>query len=647
MKNLYLIFFTFFIATGAFAQYSEVKALGDKAFKNKDYYQAAFYYKEIAGGAYRKQGRIPFYADGRATKKKILADRPYVYYRLAESYRLYQNYREAQEWYGKTLDGHYDGNYPLTRLWFGVCCRANKKFDEAIEQLQLFITSYKNDDGFKAVARQEIANCTFAKQQYQFPLAVTVTKMDSQLNSDAGDYAIVKNNSNFWFTSSRLTQPANKHVNHIYSATAQNSFNPAMVILKGDDDKKDIEYGTPSLDATGKRLYVTRWYKDADKTVLAIYFSQQQNNAWPALKKLNSNVNADGYNAMQPFVTPDGKRLFFVSDRPGGLGGDDIWLSELDDTGNAINAVNLGKTINTPLDEQAPFYDQARKRLVYSSKGFVGLGGFDFFESFENKGQWSAPVNLGYPVNSSKDDLYYYPDPDDVNKAFISSDRGSDCCLALFEVSNNPIFIAGKLADCDSQTLLSDVQVSLVDSLSGSVIKEETTNANEGYRFETFDRQPLKLVVKKPGYFAKVIYINKNSRNDTLYSQDVCLKAFKINKPIKIQYIFYDFNKAGLRETSKIALDSLVTIMKDNPAIKIELASHTDSIGSDAYNINLSAARAQSCVDYIVSKGIDKDRLSAKGYGKSVPVAPNSLPDGKDNPEGRQLNRRTEFTVKE
>jgi outer membrane protein OmpA-like peptidoglycan-associated protein len=179
------------------------------------------------------------------------------------------------------------------------------------------------------------------------------------------------------------------------------------------------------------------------------------------------------------------------------------------------------------------------------------------------------------------------------------------------------------------------------------VIKEETTNANEGYRFETFDRQPLKLVVKKPGYFAKVIYINKNSRNDTLYSQDVCLKAFKINKPIKIQNIFYDFNKAGLRETSKIALDSLVTIMKDNPAIKIELASHTDSIGSDAYNINLSAARAQSCVDYIVSKGIDKDRLSAKGYGKSVPVAPNSLPDGKDNPEGRQLNRRTEFTVKE
>jgi outer membrane protein OmpA-like peptidoglycan-associated protein len=133
---------------------------------------------------------------------------------------------------------------------------------------------------------------------------------------------------------------------------------------------------------------------------------------------------------------------------------------------------------------------------------------------------------------------------------------------------------------------------------------------------------------------------------DTLFSPDICLQAFKVDEPIVIKNILYDFNMADLRPESKIALDNIVDILNDNPHIKIELGSHTDSIGNIAYNFTLSQQRAQSCVDYIVSKGIDKGRIIAKGYGESKPLAPNSLPNGHDNPEGRQLNRRTEFTVK-
>src|SRR6202012_2687662 len=154
-------------------------------------------------------------------------------------------------------------------------------------------------------------------------------------------------------------------------------------------------------------------------------------------------------------------------------------------------------------------------------------------------------------------------------------------------------------------------------------------------------------VIEKNGYFTKTIPMplqGKMSR-DTLNNPEICLQALKVNKPIVLKNILYDFGKPSLRPESEIVLNELVTLLKDNPKIRIELSSHTDSIGSDAFNQNLSQLRAQLCVDYIVSRGISKDRLIAKGYGKSRPIAPNSLPNGQDNPEGRQLNRRTEFTV--
>lgn len=638
---------TFFIFTDAFAQYTDLKTSGDKEFKNKNYYGAAFYYKKAEDINHSQPDKVPFYSGRKISKERIQTERPYIVYQLAESYRLYQNYTEAEVWYNKLLTENYGQNYPLARLWYGVCLRANKHFDEAIKELQQFNTGYKGDSKFSDLANHEIACCLFAKQQYSsYPLA-KVTKMQEQWSADAGDYALIKNGKDYWFTSSRLNENSKKHLNNIYSAAAERSFKPVIVNFEGEDHKKDIQYGTPSMDGQGKKMYITRWYKEADKTILAIYLSELTNGNWAPLKKLNSNVNNEGFNALQPSVTADGKRLFFVSDKPGGQGGDDIWMSDLDDTGNPVNSVNLGSTVNTSSDEQAPFYDQVHKRLVYSSKGFVGLGGFDFFESYGDNGQWSAPNNLGYPINSSKDDLYFYNDPDDENKFYISSDRESDCCLNLFEGRYKMIGITGKITDCDTRNTLQNVKVSLVDSVTKQTLKSANADQNAGYAFKITPKHPLKLVVEAPGHFTKVIPIAANNMNDTLFTTDICLQAFKLYTPIAIKNIFYDFNKSDLRPESKIALDSLVVIMKDNAQIKIVIASHTDSIGSDNYNLVLSRQRAQSCIDYIMAGGISKDRISATGYGKTKPIAPNSLPDGTDNPAGRQLNRRTEFTVED
>jgi len=647
MKKISFILLCVLCLHGTNAQnFSDPKSLGDKAFREKNYYEAAVYYKKSAEGLNLvKQMQIPFNSPN--SKKAAPVDKAYVSYMLAESYRLYQNYLEAEGWYYNVINDNFTAKYPLARLWYGVCLRANQHFDESIKQLQQFTAAYKGDSKYLAIADKEIATCHFAKEQYQYPLLIEVDKMTGTWNSDGSDYAIIKRDKNYWFTSSRLIKDDKKHLNRVYAAMAGNNYKPELIEFKADEKKNELEYGTPTLNPTGRRMYFTRWYKEGSKTIHAIYKSEWQNNEWNKPEKLNANVNVDGFNSIQPFITPDGKRLFFASNKPGGEGGDDIWVADLDDAGNPSNSINLGKSVNSPEDEQAPFYDVTESRLIYSSKGFLGLGGFDFFESDYANGNWTAARNMGYPMNSAKDDLYYCPDVTDANKFYISSDRASECCLDLFGVYDKRHILSGIVADCETQQALTGVTVSFVDSLSKQTLKTLTVDRSGRYTFMINTNRPYSITLKKAGYFTKVVPVPANGKmnNDTLINPEICLQPFKVNKPIVIKNILYDFGKNELRPESKLELNKLIKLLKDNPKIRIELASHTDSIGSSAYNLKLSQERAQICVDYIKSAGVTDNRIFPKGYGKSKPIAPNSLPNGKDNPEGRQLNRRTEFTV--
>lgn len=643
MKKLFLICCSFFLVNGLLAQYRTIKAAAENEFENKNYSQAAYYYDQLATGSYKKQQKVPFYLSAQANKEKVVNEHPYICYQLAESYRLYRDYNKAGKWYDTVLTYKNDAGFPLARLWFGTCLRANGHFDEAIAQLRQFKSGYKSDPEYLKVADREIATCLFAKEQYTESLPVDIRKMDIPWNADGGNYALSKNGANYWFTSTRAGNSNSQNANHIYLAV--NSSSPSLVNFTGAEQAKDIHYSTPSFDPVHKRIYVTGWYKINDQIFSAIYYASWHENNPSMLHKLNDIVNVSGSMTIQPFVTPDDKKLFFASDRPGGQGGFDIWVSNLNAEGNPVDAANLGKTINTPEDEEAPFYDPKTGQLVFSSKGFKGLGGFDLFESINNGGQWVTPKNLGYPINSSKDDLYYFADPDDSHHFFISSDRESECCLSLFSGRYKSTVIAGILSDCHATKLLAGVKVSLVDTISGSVLARAETDVNGRYSLELPSRKIYKLIFEKQAYFSKSADYALPASSDTLVTENICLEEYVLNKPIVIQNILYDFNKATLRPESLKALDGVVTIMRDNPGIKIELSSHTDSIGSSAYNIKLSQQRAQSCVNYIISKGIDSERIIAKGYGKNVPVAPNSLPDGKDNPAGRQLNRRTEFKV--
>jgi OOP family OmpA-OmpF porin len=651
MKKILTILILILLAGKTYAQYTTVnyRAMADKAFHNKDYYEAAYYYRKAAEGLkITPQINVPFTPNnnGKDAKQVKVTDLNYVRYQLAESYRLYENYLEAEPWYFQVVNSNAEAQYPLLRLWYGVCLRADQHFDEAIKQLTLFQQSYKGDGKLGELAEKEVNNCKFAKEQYQYPILLNVAKMKGQWNSDGSNYAVVRRDNNFYFTSSRMIKSDKKHLNRIYHTTADME-KPEIINLRDGGSEKETEYGTPSLSPQGDHLYLTRWYKIGTRIVHAIYKSDWNGNEWSSPQKLNANVNAEGFNAIQPFVCKDGKTMLFVSNKPGGQGGDDIWMSELDNKGNPISSTNLGPIINTPSDEQAPYYDAANKRLIYSSKGFTGLGGFDFFESFGEPTRWGQPRNMGYPMNSAKDDLYFSPNPDNDTKFFVSSDRESDCCLELFEVTDQRYFASGILVDCNTHKPLGGAMVTLIDSLSKENMKQITLAKDGKYTFKITTKRPYNLMFEKDGYFTKVLPLPTQGKTvaDTLFGADVCLQAFVVDKPMVINNILYDFGKSTLRPESETELNGVVTILKDNPKFKIELSSHTDSIGSDAYNDKLSQDRAQACVDYIISKGIEDTRVFAKGYGKTKPVAPNSLPDGKDNPDGRQLNRRTEFTV--
>ncbi|HWZ35225.1 MAG TPA: OmpA family protein [Mucilaginibacter sp.] len=651
MKKLILTIFILFFVIATHAQLSvSNKTLGDNSFKNKDYYAAAYYYKKATENVLGAHGKsLPYQSQlklkDQATSKDI--GRVEIYYMLAESYRMYENYLEAEPWYYKVITENFESKYPLARLWYGVCLRADQHFDEATKQLKQFLDGYKAEARYIDLAKKELHNCEFAKEQYAYPMSINPVKMKGVWNSDGSNYSLNKRDGKYVFTSSRMIKDDKKHLNRIYTINGENEVVPTMIIFKKDENKKDLEYGTPSMSPDGSRMYFTRWYKEGAKSIYGIYLSELKNGEWGTPARLNGNVNVDGFKSIQPFITADGKRMFFVSNKPGGQGGDDIWVSNLDDSGMPVNSTNLGATINTPYDEQAPYFDDASKRLIYSSKGFTGLGGFDFFESTDNITSWTEAKNMGYPINSAKDDIYYFSDKNDKKKFYVSSDRESDCCLELFEMNDKRHDLSGIIVDCETNKALNGAKVSFIDSLSQNVVKEEIVGPDGKYSFSVNNTRPYNLKLEKKGYFTKVVSapLSGKMAGNTLVNPDICLQPFQVNKPIVIKNILYDFNKSTLREESKMVLNDIVKILKDNPKIKVELASHTDSVGSDVYNIKLSQARAQSCVDYIIQNGIEETRIFAKGYGKSRPIAPNSLPNGKDNPDGRQLNRRTEFTV--
>ena len=278
------------------------------------------------------------------------------------------------------------------------------------------------------------------------------------------------------------------------------------------------------------------------------------------------------------------------------------------------------------------------------------MGGFDFYRSQVGADNvLSAPVNLGYPVNSVKNDIYMASTGNAFNylqNVIIASDRDEDCCMKLYSLSKADFqrTVSGLVVDCKTRQPIGGATVKISDV--GGKTYDLTTDASGNYSVPVDEFKNLNVTASQPGYFNGIIrtYEPDNFEKEVFAMSTICLEPIP-QRAIKVENVYYEFDKASLNPESYPALDSLVQLLNDNPDMRIELSAHTDSKGSDAYNLRLSDGRAKSVVDYLVSKGISKNRLVSKGYGEAQPVAPNANADGSDNPDGRAQNRRTEFRV--
>ena len=662
MKKILFTTVSLFFIAGLNAQFVQdyLKA-ADQYFAKGDYNSAAEYYDKYMGINKKESSEQfnPYTPQNVSGKKdKSATSRELALYRLGECYRLLNYPAKAENYYRQVIEtGTKD--YPLVEFHYASQLRALAKYAEAEQHFKSFLASYSSNDEYRRSAEREIKNLAFIQTQLARKdlKLFTVNKTSGPINPTGANYALAwQNSGTIMFTSTRpldSTAKTNVYTNRIFRADfAGGTFSN---ITKTEIQQDATQHqGVVSFSPDGNQMFLTKWGTSGDNKSAAIYSSTKTSEGWSEPVKLDESVNAPGSSAQQPFVTKDGKFLFYSSNRSGGHGGFDIWHAPLSN-GKPGSSVNLGTAINTAFDEQAPYYHEASQTLVFSSNGRVGMGGFDFYKSKGNINSWAEPENLGYPVNSIKDDLYFSsrgPAKNILQDVMLSSDRDAACCLELFSLNKMvPVKqVSGLVLACETRQPIAGATVNFINAADNSPVMVKTTGADGSYSITLDDYMPLKAVASYPGYVDASITFNEPGDADaiTMNNPAICLDAIfppPVGTVEAIENIYFEFDKSELREESFPSLDKLAEKLVKNPQAVLEISGHTDGKGSDKYNQKLSEARAQSCVNYLVSKGVNSEQLVAVGYGEKMPLAPNIKEDGSDNPEGREKNRRIEFKV--
>ena len=564
--------------------------------------------------------------------------------------------------------------YPdsIVSLRLGQMYQKTGRYTEAIRYYNDFLQRNPESE----LALNGIKGSELAPQWKQNPSRYIVKRME-KFNSRRGDFSPMLYGDKYdqlYFTSSRTPKGANKDKDETVSAITGIRNNDFFLVKQDEqgnwlapvelEDEVNTEFdeGTPSFSKDGNTMYYTYCAQDPEgPRTSEIYVSTRSSAKWG--KGTRASIVKDSVTALgHPAISPDGKYLYYVSDAVGGFGGKDIFRSRL--VGNDFGPMeNLGPEINTPGDEMFP-YVRDSVTLYFASNGHPGMGGLDLFKATQDStGKWHVE-NLKAPINSMGDD-FGITFEGNKEKGFFSSNRndarGYDH-LYSFELPIITIFIEGIVFDVDENPI-EDATVRIVgkDGLNEKVLAKKDGT----YRVELERDIRYVMMASARGYLNQNFELRTGpeEKNET-YIVDFYLSP--ISKPVVIENIFYDFDKATLRPESQKALDEMIKMLNDNPNVTIELGAHTDRKGSDQYNERLAQRRAQSVVDYLIAGGIDKERLEAKGYGESVPKVINKkmaksfdfLKEGDIlteefiltlTPEQQemadQINRRTEFKV--
>ncbi len=642
--------------------------LADEYFAAGEYYTAANLYGQFLNPSKKQKtiSEFPLNIKGKRTAMPAAnVSKNDILYKQAESYRLANYWQDAAATYKKCIDED-AAEYPDAIYWYTVCERSLGHYDNAWESVKQYL-DLAGDHQYKEAAQRELQTLTYIQQQLARPDSVLVkTKKINALNGNVkGIFAPACISGDQFLISSTLTDSVqingvNPYHSRLFYATLKNDSLEEMTPVNLSAADPFINQGAATQSADGKFLYFSQWKKEKGQTVSSIYYAMKQADGWSSPILLPS-VNPDGYSSKQPFCTTDGKYLFFASDRPGGSGKFDIWYALIKNDGATGEPVNAGTMINTSEDEQAPFYQNSSNTLVFSSNGHKGMGGYDLFAAKGYETTWKQPENLGYPVNSSRDDIYFFA-PEKTRllaNAIVSSDRGQGCCLETYNIVKAPKNkkLIGKLGDCADNAPLADVEIILKDDL-GKTWKT-TTNAEGKYSFDLGSEMHnnLSLSVSKYSYIDTTSAVNIENTDgsdpliDKLTNTDLCIQQRPKPKPAEIVIkaenvvtVYFDFDKSNLKPEAIAKLDSIYNVLMEYPSATIQISGYTDGLGSDAYNKILSDKRAKACADYIIKKGIEAGRVSFLSFGACCPVEMEKIM-GRDNPDGRSRNRRALINI--
>jgi outer membrane protein OmpA-like peptidoglycan-associated protein/tetratricopeptide (TPR) repeat protein len=568
-----------------------------------------------------------------------------AYLSLAGMYGQLKNYPEAIRNYEKarSIDSNYflDFNLPYSIDLAGV-----GDFQKALRAVTLFLTISNLNETSRKAGDYRKACYSFAlnyaetnpSRDYKFePL-----NLGDSVNSEVSEYypTVTIDGNKLIFT---------RRVNHLnedfYEADRVNGQWGKSRSLPGNINT-NMNEGAQNISQDGQWLIFTGCNFPDGLGSCDLYISYLTSDGWSTPENLGETINTEFWESA-PSLSPDKRDLYFTSNRPGGYGGNDLYVSHRLPNGQWTPPENLGPGINTVGNESAPFIHADNQTLYFTSDGHPGYGGDDLFVTRKGpKGSWGKPENLGYPINTIENEGSLVVAADGKT-AYYASDRADSrggLDLYTFELRRDvrpaqTLWVQGKVFDKTTHKGLPS-SVELTDLSTQEPVSKLQTDETGNYLITLPKGKDYAFHVSRKGYmlFSENFPLSRE-QGDTAYNMDIPLQPIEANAVIVLKNIFYETNRYDLKPESRAELDEIVQFMKDNPAIKIQINGHTDNSGKQADNLKLSEARARSVTSYLLSKGITQVRLSYKGWGDTQPIAGNSTPGG------RALNRRTELKI--
>ncbi len=524
-------------------------------------------------------------------------------------------------------------------------------YSKALIHFKVYLEQKGISEKNKVVAQKNIVNCDFALRAINKPVSFNPVNAGDAINTEEDEYwpSITADGQTLIFTRQAVVEGN-------YTGLKQSQEDFFLCTLQNDNWSSAINAGSPlntaqnegaqTLASDGNYMFFTACDRAGGLGSCDIYFSAYSDGRWSKPYNLNSPVNS-GYWESTPSISADGNILYFSSSRPGGFGGKDIWYSVLDSNNNWKYPVNPGKMINSEGDEMSPFIHFDGLTLYFSSDGRPGMGGFDLYMTRMNKDStWTEPVNLGYPVNTYNDEMGLVIESDG-KRAYFSTvrdkSRGKDIFYFDLDESTrpNPVsYLKGRVFDKATGGMIK-AEYELINLSTNKVTVKNSTDSRGSFLVCLPSGFNYGLNVSKKGY----LFYSENFLFEGIHSaaepfiKKIILNPIKIGEKMLLTNVFYATDSWQIRAESASELNNLADLLKENSNLVMEIGGHTDSTGSAEYNLTLSEKRALSVVNYLVEKGIQRERLKYKGYGNTLPAGDN------DTPEGRQLNRRTEAKI--